>query len=107
MKDAKNKQDRIMRGLAVAYRARTTSRPSAQWHKQVMAAIRNEVVPDRPLQAYPGARLHWYAAGVAACMACVVTVWGLYTVPSKAQLAWELQRDGAVSAWLLETGDHK
>jgi len=104
MKADKDKRDRVEQALAEAYRWQRTSGPSEAWHKGVMENIRAQSAPNTvvfPIKA----RIAWYAACTAAAVAVVVAAVGVLVVPSDGRLAWQLQQDGVMSEWVLQTGE--
>lgn len=101
----KNKGEHIERVLAEAYRRRPVPEPGELWHERVMQAIRAEPVSVQVIRLGAEARTAWRVAGLATAAAVVMAWVGISTVPSGARLAWELQQDGPVSGWALQTGE--
>ncbi len=104
MKADKDKSERVEQALAEAYRRQRTSGPSEAWHKGVMENIRAESAPSAvvfPIEA----RTAWYAACTAAAAAVIVVAVVVLVMPSDARLAWQLQQDGVMSEWILQTGE--
>jgi hypothetical protein len=98
-------EESIEQTLAAAYRSQPAPEPSERWHQQVMQAVRAQggvisVVPIR-LES----RIVWRAACVAAAAAVIMAILGFWVMPSDARLAWQFQREGVVSAWLLQIGE--
>jgi hypothetical protein len=104
MKADKDKSDRVEQALAEAYRRQRTSGPSEAWHKDVMENIQAQSAPNTvvfPIEV----RTAWYAACTAAAAAVIAVAVGVLVMPSDARLAWQLQQDGVVSEWILQTGE--
>jgi hypothetical protein len=105
MRKKRHGEESIERLLATAYRNQPSPEPSELWHQRVMQAVRGQgsvlsIIPTRPEM-----RIVWRAACVAVAAAIIMAVLGFWILPSDARLAWQFQREGAVSAWLLQMGD--
>jgi len=105
MKQDRDRQERIERALAGAWKAWSVLEPSEAWHEEVMLAIRAEPCLPQVVPLITQVRLAWRAACVTAAAAIVVAVVGYWIMPSDAQLAGQLQRDGIWSQWILQTGE--
>jgi hypothetical protein len=93
--------------LAEAYQRRQVPEPSGLWHEKVMQAIRAERGSPQVVRLRAEARIAWHGALATAAAAVLVAVAGLRVMPSDAQLAWEFQQDGVLSAWVLQTGESR
>ena len=98
-------EESIVQALATAYRNQSGPEPTEQWHQRAMQAVRAQrnilsIIPIRP-----ESKIVWRAACVAAAAAIIMAVLGYWTLPSDARLAWQFQREGVASAWLLQMGD--
>ena len=105
MKEKRHNGEWIDRTLADAFRSRPVPEPSEQWHQRVMQAVRAQrgiisIIPVRP-----ESRIAWRAACVAAAAAVIMAILGFWVIPSNDRLAWQFQREGVVSAWLLQIGE--
>jgi len=105
MRIGKNKTGRVERMLAEAYENRLVPEVSDLWHEKVMQTIRAEPSVPQVVPLRMQARIAWRAALATAAAAVIVTAVGLRVMPSDARLAWELQRDGVLSEWVLQTGE--
>ena len=105
MKQDRERYNRVERALAEQWRTWSVPEPSAAWHKEVMRAIRAEPGIPRVVSLAVQVRLAWRAACVTAAAALVVAVVGYWIMPSDAQLAGQLARDGIWSQWALQTGE--
>jgi hypothetical protein len=106
MKEKRHSEESIEQALAAAYRGQPAPEPSEQWHQRVMQAVRVQggvlsVMPIRLVES----RIVWRAACVAAAAAVIMAILGFWVMPSDARLAWQFQREGVASAWLLQVGE--
>jgi len=102
--DANHRAD-VERMLAQAYQRWQVLEPSELWHEKVVKAIRAERASPQVIRFRAEARIAWRGALATAAAAVLVAAVGLWIMPSDAQLAWEFQQDGALSAWALQTGE--
>jgi hypothetical protein len=105
MRIGKSKTGRVERMLTEAYENRLVPEASDLWHEKVMQAIRAEPSVPQVVPLRMQARIAWRVALATAAAAVIVTAVGLRVMPSDTQLAWELQRDGVLSEWVLQTGE--
>ena len=105
MKRDRDREERIERALAEAWRVRSVPEPSDVWHQKVVQAIRAEPRVAQVVPFVMQIRLAWRAACVTAAAAIIVAAVGYWVMPSDARLAWQLQRDGIWSEWVLQTGE--
>jgi len=105
MRIGRIKTGRVERMLAEAYQNRLVPEPSDLWHEKVMQAIRAEPSVPQVVALRVQAGIAWRAALVTAAAAVIVTAVELWVMPSDTRLAWELQRDGVLSEWVLQTGE--
>ncbi len=95
----------IEQRLKAAYRGQSVPEPSEQWHRRVMQAVREQGGILVPAPVRIENRVAWHAAYLAIAAAVIMTILGYWTLPSDARLAWQFQREGTASAWLLHLGD--
>lgn len=105
MKKERHNEESIEQMLATAYRGQLAPEPSERWQQRVMQAIRTQGSVISIVPIWPGSRIVWRVACVAAAAAIIIAVLGFWMLPSDARLAWQFQREGVVSAWLLQMGD--
>ena len=103
-RDSNHRVD-VERMLAGAYRRRQVPEPSGLWCEKVMQAIRAEQGGPQVVRLRVEARIAWRGALATVAAAVIVAAVGLWVMPSDAQLAWDLQQDSVLSAWVLQTGE--
>jgi hypothetical protein len=91
--------------LADLCQHRHVPEPSGLWCEKVMQAIRGEQGSPQVIRFRAEARMAWRGALATAAAAVIVAAAGLWVMPSDAQLAWDLQQDSVLSAWVLQTGE--
>lgn len=91
----------IEKALIQAYQMPHRCSVSPLWHHKVMSALQGESLVHKELPVHNSI---WPTAWWMAAAALAILWLGLQWLPSNADLAWQLHRDGIVSAWELYTG---
>jgi len=70
-----------------------------------MQAIRAERDGPQVIRLRAEARTAWRLALATAVAAVIVAAVGIWVLPSDGQLAWEIEQNGALSAWAWQAGE--
>ena len=104
MSISKAKRARTEQALREAYRRQSLPSPGAVWYHAVMDQVRQEsLVGIMPLP--PAELVAWRVAWAVAAAAILTAVYGFATMPTDAQIVWDLHHLASPYEWSLAMGE--
>ena len=104
MNTIKAKRTRMEQALRKAYHRQSLPAPGAAWYAAVMQQVRQESLAG--IIPFPPAELvAWRFAWVAAAAAILIAVCGFATMPTDAQIVWDLHHLTSPYEWSLAMGE--
>ena len=104
MNISKAKRARIEQALRETYRRQSLPSPGIAWYQTVMEQVRQEslagIIPFPPAEI-----VAWRVAWAAAAAAILIAVCGLATMPTDAQVVWDLHHLTSPYEWSLAMGE--
>jgi hypothetical protein len=104
MSTSKAKRARTEQALREAYRRQSLPSPGAAWYQAVMKQLRQESLAG--IIPFPPAELvAWRVAWAAAAAALLIAVCGFATMPTDAQIVWDMHHLASPYEWSLAMGE--
>ena len=101
----KIEKEHVDKILRESYLHQPTSLPGEEWYHSVMNIVRQEQYSVEAVCLRAMEIVALRAGWVTAIAAAIIAIASFVTMPSQDRLAWDMYKGGAVSTWIIKSGE--